>query len=650
MKISIVLAALTGQFETDMNRASKTVQRRAKEIEKTFKQVGVVIGTAFVAASTAIAVGVKSAIDRMDDIIKASQKVGISSESFSKLAYAASLAGVEMTNLETALAKLARSQDDAARGTKETLDLFNALGVEFRNADGTLRRTDEVFSDLADRFKELPDGANKTAAAMGLLGRSGAQLIPLLNGGSEGLAEMGDELERMGGVVTPEAARQAEEFNDNITRLQVAMDGLFMSIAKDLLPELVRLTEAFVDGAKEGNNYSNVAHQVSAAIATVAETAFAAYKYIESLTNAIVGFTARSVEFATKFIPQFALADQFFTGGAIGRESGILAQSSEARAGETFQQAREGLGLGRGEFIDPTQGVEQNEEAARRLADALEVERGAQERAAAARRAAAEAAREAARAQREAEKEAKRIAEEAFEQRMDMIKMAAEEKRQREEALKEGAQLRDDLLFDLELIKMTNAERATAIQLRGLDAEAVKKYGEEIARLNKAIEAELESIAAMDRFRASFEDAFASILDGTKSVKDAFRDMADAIIAQIARMIAQQWVAKLFGDPNTPGGGLFGDIVSSFFGGFRASGGPVSYGKAYIVGEQGPELFIPPGNGTIMNATQTARMGQRGAQVINNFNMPGRYDLRTQAQIAATTGRTTQRALSRGTA
>lgn len=49
--------------------------------------------------------------------------------------------------------------------------------------------------------------------------------------------------------------------------------------------------------------------------------------------------------------------------------------------------------------------------------------------------------------------------------------------------------------------------------------------------------------------------------------------------------------------------GKVGGFFSSIFGGFRATGGPVTAGNAYVVGENQPELFVPPTSGTIMPDT-----------------------------------------------
>ena len=105
----------------------------------------------------------------------------------------------------------------------------------------------------------------------------------------------------------------------------------------------------------------------------------------------------------------------------------------------------------------------------------------------------------------------------------------------------------------------------------------------------------------------NFED---SIIEGLKNGKFAFKDFADFVIEQILRIAIQEAILK----PIT-------GKVESFFGGLfgRASGGPVNSGQAYIVGERGPELFVPSGNGNIVPNNQMNSVASGGTTV--NFNI-----------------------------
>ena len=102
-----------------------------------------------------------------------------------------------------------------------------------------------------------------------------------------------------------------------------------------------------------------------------------------------------------------------------------------------------------------------------------------------------------------------------------------------------------------------------------------------------------------------FED---SIIDSLKNGKLAFKDFANYVIEQLIRIAIQEAILK----PMTSG---FSDFFSSF--GKRASGGPVNSNTPYIVGERGPELFVPSGNGNIVPNNQ---MGGQSAPTVN-FNI-----------------------------
>jgi hypothetical protein len=112
-----------------------------------------------------------------------------------------------------------------------------------------------------------------------------------------------------------------------------------------------------------------------------------------------------------------------------------------------------------------------------------------------------------------------------------------------------------------------------------------------------------------DSLREFLFDPFA---EGTQSMGDKFSELLRRMAADIA---AAQIMQTLFGEQVGSGTGLVGQAATAlggFFGGARANGGPVNSGSAFLVGERGPEVFVPGTSGTIMNARDTERMGGRG--------------------------------------
>lgn len=263
MKISVLLEALTGSFETDMKRASKESERAFKKMKQDAERAGKVLGTAIVAGAAAATYAIKKAVDEMDNISKSAQKIGVTTEALSALNYAAKLADVSAEELQSGMAKLIKTQADAATGSERLRKAFEALGVEYKDGvTGALRAGDEVFNDIAQRFSEMEDGSTKTAFALELFGRSGAKLIPLLNAGRDGLREASDEARRFGIIVGSEAGKAAEEFNDNLTRIGTVAQGVAMKVATDLLPDMVALSDRLVTMANDPAFVSGLADAI----------------------------------------------------------------------------------------------------------------------------------------------------------------------------------------------------------------------------------------------------------------------------------------------------------------------------------------------------------------------------------------------------
>lgn len=178
--------------------------------------------------------------------------------------------------------------------------------------------------------------------------------------------------------------------------------------------------------------------------------------------------------------------------------------------------------------------------------------------------------------------------------------------------------LREQLALESELLGKTEAQQRV-IQALGLD---YKKYGEtalnslvgqitEMDRLNKLAEQQKEIASTI---RSAFSGAFMSMVDGTKSVAQAFKDMTRQIILKLyEQLVVQQMVNAAMG--------LIGSIFPSlapFLSGTRAMGGPVTGNKAYLVGEKGPEIIVPSRNAQVIPNNQ---MGGGGVTVVQNINI-----------------------------
>jgi hypothetical protein len=247
--IVVDLLMKTGSFETDTKRAEKALAN----FERKAKETGKAVGLAFVAAGTAIAASVKLSIDSFDELSKAAQKIGVSTEALSALKYAADLSDVSFESLQTAIGKLSVNIENFREGAKSAVDTFNKIGLD----PTQFATTDALLSEIADKFAALPDGAQKSALAVELFGKAGRDLIPFLNQGKDGIKQLTDEAAKLGVVISTQTGAAAEQFNDNLTRLKTAVTGFRSQLAIELLPTLTDVSNAFIEVSTQSINLKN---------------------------------------------------------------------------------------------------------------------------------------------------------------------------------------------------------------------------------------------------------------------------------------------------------------------------------------------------------------------------------------------------------
>ena len=269
-KLVVALEAESSKYQSELEKARRQLGKFDSDVSKIAAKVGKAVGAGIAAAATGVAFAVKQSLDAADELGNLSEKVGASVEELSKLQYAAKLSDVSAEQLQQGLIKLSKSATQAAAGTGDALTAFQALGVELKKSDGTLKSTDELFTDVAQAFSTFEDGPEKAAAAMAIFGKSGAELIPLLNQGKQGITAFGKELEKLGGVVTAEAAANADEFNRNLDRLKAASGGLANQLATQFSPALVDLTAKIVAFTQDTEASTKVVDGIKVAFRGVA--------------------------------------------------------------------------------------------------------------------------------------------------------------------------------------------------------------------------------------------------------------------------------------------------------------------------------------------------------------------------------------------
>lgn len=275
--LHVALGLDSAQFTAGLKGAQSNLSRFGSVASKGF----LALSAAATVAAGAFGVAVKGTIDHADALSKASQKAGVAVEALSRLEYAAKLSDVSLEGLTGGLQKLSKSMVEAAtNGGSKAASAFAALGVSVRDSAGNLRDSDAVFADIAERFSRVEDGAAKTSVAMMLFGKSGAELIPLLNEGASGLKRWGEESDRTGNTITTNTAKAAEQFNDTLTRLQSMMQGVVVKATTALLPSMQAVADIFAQ-------IDPSALSVAAAIAGITVAVTLAAPAVGTLTSAV---------------------------------------------------------------------------------------------------------------------------------------------------------------------------------------------------------------------------------------------------------------------------------------------------------------------------------------------------------------------------
>lgn len=777
--LQIDIAARLASFQDSLDKIGRQGEQMANRLNKAF---GVVKGS-LAAVGVSLSVGafagfLKSGIDAADELNKLSQKVGVTVESLSALQYAAKLSDLSNEQLASSLARLAKSASEASSGTGDAADTFRAIGVAVKDAQGNLRGTEDLLLDIAERFSKMEDSAGKTAIAMRLFGKSGAELIPFLNQGKAGIEALRKEAERLGIIVSTETARAAEEFNDNMTRLAASSEKTKIALVEGLLPALLRVSEKMAEAARNGEGFLGllksltelspftdlqraskefvqlVDEQLSIErelsqragkagaeeVAALNERLNATKSRIGEVqkllgvlrgeTNALgdplgkdrpktkapnladqadaVAQARARIENEIKRVNNAVKDQEADTGGALQILQTMLSQNLISF--EDYYSKRKELAK---QSLDDTVAAAQAEIGAlKRLRDILPKgsERlGVDARIEEAQSKIEDAQRKFAQTTVQTFYESKKAADDYAksltdieiqirEIQGDVVGATLGRFGQQTRDLQLQAQARNDvgtlgqvadlrqkvaaqaqinsLLQQAQIIndQLSNAEarvnidrqsgaagELSALQRLGEARQAALPQLKEIAEKYKEIATSLGNPVAIqqaenfkrtvDELAASadavgnkfkeigqgaFADFFADILDGTKSVKDAFADMGKSILRAVNQLVAQDIAKKIFGSFGSgSGGGGIGNIIGEFFkgifGGAKAEGGPVTPGKGYIVGENGPEWFMPKTAGTIVP-------NGAGAPVIHyspTFVIKGDMNPQSRSQLAA---------------
>ena len=185
-----------------------------------------------------------------DEISTISEKFGIAADALQELQFAAVASDASVEALQNGLKFLSKAAVDAAAGGKDAAAAFK--GITLKNSKGEIRPVADLLTDVSDQFAKLPDGAAKVDRAIQLFGKSGADLIPLLNRGSEGIAALRAEAQDLGIVLSGDTIAAAGAYDDAMKRLQASQQGLINRFASPLIPKMTAVFQKLTSVLRSG--------------------------------------------------------------------------------------------------------------------------------------------------------------------------------------------------------------------------------------------------------------------------------------------------------------------------------------------------------------------------------------------------------------
>lgn len=289
-RVNVSVTASTGGLTAGLSRADKALRSFssvASAIGKPFSALGSIAKSTF--GQLALFTGVSSAISSLtgmasaaaegvDNLSKLSRRLGTTYSELAGLKLAGDLAGVGIEEIGKAMTKADVALVNARNGSKKASAAFATLGLSAEQLAG--KSSADRFEAIATAIAKLPDSSSRAAAAISLFGKSGAELLPLFEGGADGIKQAREEAQKLGLALTGPQARAVEEMNDSFTRVYYAIQGVVQQVTARLAPAVTAIATQFTDFVK-GTGGDNIGRSIGKAIIEGA-------KYLATVADMVV--------------------------------------------------------------------------------------------------------------------------------------------------------------------------------------------------------------------------------------------------------------------------------------------------------------------------------------------------------------------------
>lgn len=291
----VSMIADTASFNTDMERTSKQQAARMKKLEKEAVAAGKAIAAGFAVAAAATTAVVANTLRAADAMVDLSRKTGIGTEALSSYQVIADLADVSLEQFVKGINKMQRSISDASEGLTTQQRAFDRLGISV--SDILQLSPERQFEMIARAIASLDSATLRSATAMEIFGRAGADMLPIFSDFGEAVPEIIEEMNRFGAVISEEFAAKADQFDKNMKLLGIRGTGLANTFTEALVPAILDIQQAMLDlppatdtAAAAGEKLGSILKTLAGAFIIAKETALLFGRVL--LATVIGGFNA----------------------------------------------------------------------------------------------------------------------------------------------------------------------------------------------------------------------------------------------------------------------------------------------------------------------------------------------------------------------
>lgn len=229
-----------------------------------------------------------------DDLLTQSTITGLSTDQLQEYAYMAELVDTDVGTITGSLTKLTNNMQSASNGTGDAYKAFQQLGIDVTNADGTLRDANDVFDEAIDKLGQMENQTERDALTMDIFGKSGKELNPIIDAGSEALDQFRQEAYDMGYVLDNDTLQSLGGIDDNMQRLKNTFDSAKNQIAVALAPVVADITEKFADWAMSVD-WEEVGRVAEECFSTIGD----AIKLVWPIIEKLIEWIGKAIDIAT---------------------------------------------------------------------------------------------------------------------------------------------------------------------------------------------------------------------------------------------------------------------------------------------------------------------------------------------------------------